>query len=469
MQVQEEINKNINSHNDDSLFDRKVDLVTTGLRAYHARCLKNEREVSRNNALIICNYIMSMKTEINLSDNYRRTNLTLLVQFSKFHYQKPFSYITREDLLAFLDSLRKPESVDPMCKWIGSYNLYCIQLIRFFKWLFSPDIEPDKRPKPTVVQNIPQLKRKEKSIYKPSDLWTNEEDLLFLRYCPSSRMKCYHSVVRDTGCRPHEILKLKIKDITFKSVGNRQYAETIVNGKTGTRSLPLIDSLPYLKDYLGHGHPQPGNPNAVLICGEGKSIGRSISPDSLYHAYAKYKSVIFPKLLDNPNVSLEDKQKIRDLLRKPWNPYVVGRHASLTQKSRILKEATLRVFAGWTTNSDMPRRYIHLFGNAAFEDILEAYGLVSKDQQMSSLLQNKQCPNCSEPCKPDAKFCAKCRMVLTYDAYHETINEDKHKDKEIQSLKEQMLLMQESQKEIRDLLKDPAKLVEALKENGTSK
>lgn len=62
MQVQEEINKNNNNHNDDSLFDRKVDLVTAGLRAYHARCLKNEREVSRNNALIICNYIMSMKT-----------------------------------------------------------------------------------------------------------------------------------------------------------------------------------------------------------------------------------------------------------------------------------------------------------------------------------------------------------------------------------------------------------------------
>ena len=32
------------------------------------------------------------------------------------------------------------------------------------------------------------------------------------------------------------------------------------------------------------------------------------------------------------------KKKIRDLLRKLWNPYVVGRHAFLTQKSRILKE-----------------------------------------------------------------------------------------------------------------------------------
>jgi hypothetical protein len=83
MQVQEEINKNNNSHhNEDPLFDRKVDLVTAGLRANHARCLKNENEVSRNNALIICNYIMSMKTEINLSDNYRRTNLSTIFKVS---------------------------------------------------------------------------------------------------------------------------------------------------------------------------------------------------------------------------------------------------------------------------------------------------------------------------------------------------------------------------------------------------
>ena len=62
-------------------------------------------------------------------------------------------------------------------KWIGTYNLYGAHLLRFFKWLYSPNIEPDKRPKPEVVQNKPQLKRKEKSIYKPTDLWTPEDDM----------------------------------------------------------------------------------------------------------------------------------------------------------------------------------------------------------------------------------------------------------------------------------------------------
>ena len=73
------------------LFDRKIDLVTAGLREGHANYLRHQ--VSQDNALIICNYILAMKTEINLSDSYRRINLKTLGNFSKFHYQKPFKLI----------------------------------------------------------------------------------------------------------------------------------------------------------------------------------------------------------------------------------------------------------------------------------------------------------------------------------------------------------------------------------------
>jgi hypothetical protein len=38
------------------------------------------------------------------------------------------------------------------------------------RWLYYPEIEPRKRLKPKVVENIPLLKRKEQSIYKPTDL-----------------------------------------------------------------------------------------------------------------------------------------------------------------------------------------------------------------------------------------------------------------------------------------------------------
>jgi integrase len=296
------------------LFDRKIEIATEGLIPYFSKLCY---ELPHENALTIANYIISMKTEINPSPNYRKESIRSLYQLSKYCNHKSFRSLTRQNILKFLDSFRKPEASDPLHKWIGTYNLYRMRLMRFFKWLYYPHLEPDKRPKSDILENIPKLTRKEKSVYKPTDLWTNEEDLLFLRYCPSKRMKCYHAMARDLGCRPHEILKLKIKDIVFKSIGTRQYAETVVNGKTGTRPLPLIDSLPYVKDYLNHEHPQPGNPNAVFISGVGKSLGRELQITSLHNIYGNFKKVVFPKLLDNPNISPEDKQKIKELLKKP--------------------------------------------------------------------------------------------------------------------------------------------------------
>ena len=58
--------------------------------------------------------------------------------------------------------------------------------------------------------------------------------------------------------RPNEILNLKIKDIKFHvNEEGIQYAEVrITGGKTGSRTVPLIDSLPYLKEWSSQNeHP----------------------------------------------------------------------------------------------------------------------------------------------------------------------------------------------------------------------
>jgi integrase len=418
--------------------DRDIEDVCVGLQPQYSKYLHN---VTERNVFIIINYINNMRTEVNLSDNYRKDIIKLLCIFSKFNKNKPFDVVTKTDILTFLNSFRKDEATDQMHGWIGTYNIYRIHLLRFFKWLHFPDIESGKRPMPEVIQNIPSLRRKEKSIYKPTDLWTVEDDLLFLKYCPSKRNKCFHAMAHDTGCRPHELLKLRIKDISFRSAGNRQYAEVFVNGKTGSRHIPLIDSIPYIKDYLDHEHPHPGNPTAILLCGTGKSLGRILNIVSLSKIYNDYKTQIFPKLLLNPNIPPEDKQKISELLKKPWNPYI-RRHSSLTEKSKILKEHTLRQFAGWSINSNMPQKYIHYFGNEASESLLEAYGIVTNDKKLSDALRPKQCPNCNEPNKPDGKFCAKCRMVLTYDAYSETLESEKQKEDKLTMMEERFNTMQ---------------------------
>jgi integrase len=456
------------SYGDSYSEERKINLTTEGLEPRYAKVLGN---ISKENALAIVEFMLNTITEINLSDNHKRNYINVLTQLSKFyHNKKSFKEMNREDILLFLDSYRKPENSDPLHKWIGTYNQYTVLLIKFFKWLYYPDIDPHKRVKPQVVENIFQLRRKEQSIYKPSDLWTVEDDLLFLKYCPSKRDKCYHIISRDTGCRPHEILKLRLKDITFKTTGaGQQYAEVLVNGKTGSRTIPLIDSIPFVKDWIDL-HPQQGNLNAPLICGYARSIGRRLKPKTLTKIYDKYKKGLFTKLAvataeeRRGDIPEEDKQKIKELLKKPWNPYI-RRHSSITEKSKILKEHTLRLFSGWSPRSNMHLKYLHYFGNEASEGLLEAYGIVTKDQNLTDALKPKQCPNCNEPNKPDSKFCSKCKMILTYDAYEETIQSAQQKDNEIQNMKGQIILMQQAQKEILDLLKDPTKLLEALKDN----
>jgi hypothetical protein len=182
----------------DQVIDTKINQVIRGLSKEISNGLLS---ISKENSSVTVDYISAMNTEINLSDNYRKDNIRILYSFLRHIKNKPFRSIIRDEVISFLNSVRKPESLDPLHKWIGTYNQYRVYLIRFFKWLYSPDKEQNKRPKPPVVNNIPALRRKEKSIYKPSDLWTEEDDLIFLRYCPRKRDKCYHAMSWDTSCR----------------------------------------------------------------------------------------------------------------------------------------------------------------------------------------------------------------------------------------------------------------------------
>jgi integrase len=153
-----------------------------------------------------------MITEINPSIMYRANQLQILYYLSEFYHNQKLFKMTRADVVEYLDSLRKSEESDPYHKWKGTYNLRRIFIKRSFKWLYYPNVEPNNRPIPEVIFNIPQLKRKEQSTIKPSDLWTAEDDTLFLKYCDNKRDKAYHPIARDSSCRPSEILGLRIRD-----------------------------------------------------------------------------------------------------------------------------------------------------------------------------------------------------------------------------------------------------------------
>jgi integrase/recombinase XerD len=288
---------------------------------------------------------------------------------------------------------------------------------------------------------IKRLKRKEISCYKPSDLWTQEDDLVFLKWVTNKRDRCYHTMARDLSARPHEILNLRIKDVVFKTAGNKQYAEVLVNGKTGSRHIPLIQSIPYIKDWLSN-HPSRNNPNSPLFVGLSRnSMGRRLNTQGMYQVYKDYKEKFFPKLLEDDTISNEDKEKIKGLLNKPFNLYI-RRHSALTEKSTMLKSNTLNQHAGWTPNSNMAQRYIHYFGNESSESLLEVYGIVTKNNIPIDKLNPKICPNCNEGNTQDARFCSRCKMIMSYEGYQEALESQKQKEDELSTMQQQFNNMQ---------------------------
>jgi len=95
----------------------------------------------------------------------------------------------------------------------------------------------------------------------------------------------------------------------------------------------------------------------------------------------------------------------------------------------------------------MPQIYLHFYGNESSKSLLEAYGFVAMDQDQGiDQLKPKHCPNCDEPNKPESKFCARCRMILSYDAYEDTVNNKQEKEDAISMLSDQLMrLMTEIQ------------------------
>ena len=87
-------------------------------------------------------------------------------------------------------------------------------------------------------------------------------------------------------------------------------------------------------------------------------------------------------------------------------------------------------------NSHMAQKYIHYFGNESSESLLEAYGIVTNNNAGGiDTLNPKICQNCNEGNTQDARFCSKCKMVMSLEGYQEALESQKQKEDEVTELK----------------------------------
>jgi integrase/recombinase XerD len=156
-----------------------------------------------------------------------------------------------------------------------------------------------------------------------------------------------------------------------------------------------------------------------------------------------------------------ERHKLEYLIKtKKWNPYCI-RHSAITNDSDFLPEYALRKKVRWSMNSRQPSRYIKSrMGDSLKEQILAHNGIIS-EQQTYKRPTISVCSRCKYANAVDTKYCAKCSYPLNSSAFEEIKLEEQTKlqaiqqmyEKDIESLRSQLLSMQQEQKELRDVVR----------------
>jgi len=232
----------------------------------------------------------------------------------------------------------------------------------------------------------------------PEELITEEEAKNIIRASGNSRDKALISVLADSGARVSEIGMMKIKHISFETHG----ARLTIHGKTGTRKILVIYSSPYLQQWINM-HPHNDNPNAYLWS----------NPNGNLMSYTRIAKIL--------------KQSTKRAgIKKRIHPHLL-RHSRATQLAKVMSEAALKQYMGWTQSSKMAAVYIHMSGKDTDEAILRANGIEIENKPQAQSLKSATCQRCGTINEMTNRFCKTCSLPLNEDEAQMTITTDAKK------------------------------------------
>ena len=89
------------------------------------------------------------------------------------------------------------------------------------------------------------------------------------------------------------------------------------------------------------------------------------------------------------------------------------RHTRLTELAdKGIGEYQMKSFAGWTIDSKMAKKYVHLSGRTALKAVLEIEGIALPSQEKrAEYIKTKVCPRCGSENEADATYCSRCSLV----------------------------------------------------------
>ena len=243
-----------------------------------------------------------------------------------------------------------------------------------------------------LFEEVPltDLKRQAHRENKLRDkLVTPEEYEGLMRASDHPRVRAVLATLYEAASRPGEVLGLRIRDLEFC----KGYAKARVSGKTGERTIPLVRAIPYLRAWL-QVHPAPSDQDAPLFAHVYRGQLKALTPGGLSARFRRLRQ--------------------RAGIKRRIYPYMF-RHTRLTELAdNDLGEFKMKVLAGWTPNSRMAARYVHLSGRSSVAPILKMEGIEVPEeaQPKESPVKIGMCPGCLTVNEGDALFCLRCGLAL---------------------------------------------------------
>jgi site-specific recombinase XerD/ribosomal protein L40E len=286
---------------------------------------------------------------------------------------KSYETATREDIE---NVARRLEESD-YSEWT-KYD-FRVALKKFWKWLRKT--EDSYPPEVRWIKN----RIKNSDVRLPEEILTEEEIKRLIDSCTNLRDRVFISFLYESGCRIGEMLSIKMKNIEFDEYG----AVARVHGKTGSRRIRLINSVPYLTKWMID-HPRKDDPEAAFFT---RLVLRTEKVGALHHASAL-------KLLTTV--------ARRAGIKKRVNPHSF-RHARATHLANWMTDVQMCLYFGWEIGSDMPRTYCHLSGKDLDDTILRIHGK-AKNEERKDPLEPKVCGRCQMQNPADAPICGRCGL-----------------------------------------------------------
>lgn len=337
-----------------------------------------------------------------LSYHSQQTNLNALYRFYKLTDKFIPKDLIKDDIKNLLSNEKFKKLSD------RTKNTYLSELKKYFDYFGRKDL----------IELFPKYKVKSKELNKTDLINRKELDLILKNV--NIQKKAMIMINYEGALRREELVNILFKNVQFEEGFVNVYTG---KSKTVMRNITLIESIPYLKEYINENDFKP--------------------EDNIFDFHPQWITTYYGRLTDKL------KKKYPDW-KKNLYPHLF-RHSRLTELALTkLNEPQLRKFAGWTKDSQMASIYFHIDDTDIRNILVEQNGHEYKKPKTKTF-KKLICKSCKTENNQQNAFCYKCGHVVNKDR----IVVDRLEEKEdIELLKQENKEMKDELVAMKDLYKE---------------